>query len=1177
MTVYNGMQSSRHLLLILLLVVFWSCQNQKTVRKDTLFQLVSSDSSGIDFVNRITPDDSINILTYEYLYNGGGVGIGDFNKDGLPDVVLTGNRVPCRLYINKGDFHFEDITSSSGINTAGVWAYGVSIADVNQDGFPDIYISAGGVGNKDIFPNKLFINNGDLTFREAAKEYGLDDHGESIQAAFLDYDKDGDLDMYLLTGGGFERSAVTPRPLMKDGSNRNTDRLYRNDYDEKLGHPVFTDVSKEANIIEDGFGLGVSVLDINDDGWPDVYVTNDYLSPDLLYINNKDGTFSESASHYFKHTSHFAMGNDAGDVNNDGLTDIVALDMLPEDHYRHSLMFGPNQYDRFYIAVNLGYGYQYMRNTLQLNNGNGSFSEIGQLAGIYKTDWSWAPLLADLDNDGYQDIFITNGFGKDITDLDFVKFKTEINPNDAARKKVLTDSLALRPGIKVANYGYKNNGDNTFSKKSSEWGFDLPSYSNGSAYADLDNDGDLDLIVNNINDKAFVFRNTLNEKNDSTANYLRVTLKGPPHNQSATGSKVQIKYDHQVQVRYQSMTRGFMSSVEPFLHFGLGSAKSVDTLRVTWPDGKVSVLVNVPANQLIQVDYNNSVEPENTQGSSSPTYFTALPSNLIPYRHIENNFNDFNYQSLLPHKLSQQGPGIATGDINGDGREDIFVGGAYHQPGYFFIQQSNGTFKTRPFSTGDDLSEDMGCLLFDADNDHDLDLYVVSGGNEYYKGHERYQDRLYINDGKGDFVKSKDALPTMLSSGSCVVAGDYDQDGDLDLFVGGRVVPGSYPEAPESYVLQNNRGKFTDVTEALMPGLQHIGMITDARWTDFNNDHQLDLVLTGEAMPLTLLMNRQGSFSNAIEQAGLKDTDGFWNSLVAGDFDNDGDIDYVAGNLGLNSPYKVSAKEPMTICYADYDNNGSVEPFIGCYEDGVSYPVPSLDILTQQVPLLKKHILYYRDYARTTTEQLITLTGTKEYKTLYCKTFQTTLFENKGDGTFNVKPLPREMQLAPVYGMVTTDINGDGNTDLLAVGNSYSNEVVSGRYDAMIGLALLGDGNNNFKPLNLKQSGFFVDGDAKGIARCETSRGSLFVVTQNNDSLKVLKPTEAEKSKRLFAKPGESYAILTMEDGRKQKAEFYYGTTYLSQSSRSIVVTAAVQAVGFYDGQGKLLRKVDVN
>lgn len=1161
---------------LLFAIIISSCSKNKKQAKDTLFDLVSSEHSGIDFINQITTDDSINILNYEYLYNGGGVGVGDFNNDSLPDIFFTGNMLPCRLYINKGNLQFADLTEPSTIDTRGVWAYGVSVIDINQDGWQDIYLSAGGMGNKDAFPNKLYINQGDLTFKESAKEYGLADPGESIQAAFFDYDRDGDLDMYLLTGGGFERPPVVPRPILKDGTARNTDRLYRNDFDEEKRHPFFTNVSKDAGIVEEGFGLGIAILDVNEDGWPDVYVTNDYLTNDLLYINNQDGTFSEKAALYFKHTSHFAMGNDAGDINNDGLIDIVALDMLPEDYYRRKLMFGPNQYDRFYFSISQGYSYQYMRNTLQLNNGNGSFSEIGQLAGIHKTDWSWAVLLADLDNDAYKDIFITNGFGKDVTDLDFVKFRNEASQTMSGGqiRKAYVDSLNVRPGIHVPNYAYKNNRDYTFSKVSERWGFDMPSYSNGAAYADFDRDGDLDLVVNNIDKEAFLYRNNLIEKKIQASNFLRIKLIGPLHNRSALGAKVELKYDSQIQVGYHQVVRGFESSCEDVLHFGLGSAFKIDTVLITWPDGQTSKILNVEANQVIYPDYSEVKKEEAKKTEGVDPLFRSVASSKFNFKHIENEFNDFNRQALLLHKLSQEGPGIAVSDINGDGLEDFFVGSGYGASPHFFVQQKGGTFIKRVFDTEDDPSEDLGCILFDADGDGDEDLYVVSGGNEFYVDHKNYQDRLYKNDGRGNFKRDNDALPNTLSSGSSVVACDYDRDGDLDLFIGGRVVPNAYPTAPRSYLLQNNKGKFIDVTEDIAPGLSTIGMITSALWTDHNNDNAPDLIVVGEAMPLTVFENHDNKFSNVSASLGLNDTEGFWNSIVAGDLDNDGDTDYIAGNAGLNGPYKASPKEPITIHHTDFDNNGSVDPLVAHYENGQVYPAASLDILTQQIPSLKKRILFYRNFARASMTDILNMTGKKEYKTLYCKTLKTSVLKNNGSKGFEVVPLPVMAQTSPVYGMVTEDVNLDGNLDILLVGNSYVPDVVTGRHDAFIGLVLAGDGKGNLSPIKPRESGFFIDGDAKGMVKINIGNESHVIVTQNNDSLSVLSYNKLYSGRIVEPKKREVYAMITFNDGRKRKIEFSAGHTYLSQSSNHFRITDQTVSAEFFNKEGKSVRKL---
>ena len=1165
------------------LVAVSACDNQVEQQADTLFVLVPPDSSGVDFVNQITPSDQVNILTYEYLYNGGGVGIGDFNNDGYQDLVLAGSQVPSKLYINKGKsaksgFSFEDKTATSGIGPHENWAFGVSIVDINQDGLQDIYFSMGGPGNRNNFPNQLFVNMGlddsqNPRFEEKASEYGLADPGHSIQALFFDYDRDGDLDMYQLTGGGFERSPNNPAPIIKDGSARNTDRLYQNDLDAKAGHPVFKDVSKDAGVLQEGYGLGVSLADFNEDGWPDLYITNDYLTNDELYINNRDGTFTESVSKYLKHTSHFAMGNDIGDINNDGLMDLIALDMLPEDHFRRKLMFGATQYNKFYYAVNHGYTHQYMRNTLQLNNGNGSFSEIGQLSGIYKTDWSWAVLLADLDNDQFQDVFITNGFGKDVTDLDFVKFRSNMTSevkNESLRRKILLDSLASRPGIKVSNYAYRNMGDLLFRDVSASWGFQVPAYSNGAAYADFDNDGDLDLVVSNLDQVASVYRNTQREKHPLTSNYLRLKLQGTPLNQSAWGSKVEVRYEGIVQSKYKTTIHGFQSSMEDILHFGLDSTKVIDTLIVHWPDGKASMQTGLKSNQVLQVDYRNaSFFPE--KNKTVKTVFKEV-RNKINYQHVENDFVDFNHEPLLPHKLSQEGPGMAVGDVNGDGREDLFIGGALLKSGKVFLQTVGGSFDSHDLSAEDIETEDMGALFFDADNDGDLDLYVVSGGNEYNAHHRHYQDRIYFNNGKGIFTKNDEALPVTNASGSCVVAADYDHDGDLDLFVGGRVLPGSYPKSPRSYLLNNDgTGNFLDVTAKVAADLEQPGMVTSALWTDFDKDSWMDLVLVGEYMPVSFFRNVEGK-KFIRHDSGLTDTEGWWKSITAGDFDNDGDMDYLAGNFGVNSHYRASAEEPINVTFKDFDSNGALEAITSYYEDGINYPIASMDVLTNQLPLLKRKILFHRTYANTSTDQLLGIAGKEDAGILYCKTLESIYIENVGAGKFQRRSLPLKMQFAPVYGMLTADVNVDGNLDFIAVGNSYAPDVVSGRCDAFIGQVMEGDGQGNFIPLPVARSGFFVQGDAKSLIQISSGSRLLMAVAQNDDSVKTFEPMHGLRLKEIVPTKNEVTAVMTLKNGKISRKEVGYGTTYLSHSTRRIVITPQVKKVELFANTSFLLQ-----
>jgi enediyne biosynthesis protein E4 len=1173
------------ILLILAGAVITGCTRNKNstknqIEKNTLFQLVSPDTSGIRFANNITSSDTVNLFSFEYMYNGGGIGIGDFNKDGLSDIFFCGNQVPSRLYINKGNFHFEDITTTAGISISRGCPFGVSVVDINQDGLPDIYVSVGGPGLEDVYPNKLFINqgpdkNGKAHFSEMANEYGLADSGQSIQAVFFDYDHDGDLDMYQLTGGGFDKSPNVPAPIIKDGSAKNTDRLYRNDFNKSLGHPVFTNVSKQAGIVEEGFGLGVSLIDINEDGWQDVYVTNDYISNDLLYINNKNGTFTESAQQYFKHTSHFAMGNDVGDINNDGLQDVVVADMLPDDHYERMLMFGPNQYDKFYYAISQGYSYQYMRNTLQLNRGNGKFSEIGQLAGMYKTSWSWAPVFADLDNDGYQDLFITNGFGKNITDLDFVKYRSDVMKSDDPKKqaRVLMDSLSARPGIKTHPYAYKNNGDYTFTNVSRQWGFDVSTYSNGVVYADLDNDGDLDMITNNIDEPAHVYRNTVKEKStEGASNFLRLLLKGPPNNNAATGSRIDIKYGNQIQTRNLNTIRGFQSSVEPFLHFGLGNRQLVDTVIITWPDNKQSILTNIKANQLLAVDYSTAILKNSKQPlKTTNTVFTEIATSALQiyYKNKHVDFNDFNYERLLPRKYSEGGPGIAVADMNGDGLEDFFVGGVYGQSGEIYLQNKSGTFTGHTLGNAKDYSQDAGCLLFDADADGDADLYVASGGNEFTDKDPRYQDRLYINDGKGNFIIDATALPSMLSSKSCVVAADYDADGDNDLFVGGAVTPGFYPVTPTSYILQNNKGKFTDVTEITAPGLRKIGMVTSALFTDIDNDLKPDLLVVGEWMPVCVFKNTNGKFTNTTVASGLQNTEGWWQSIVSGDFDNDGDMDYIVGNWGLNTPYKASLKKPVSVCFTDFDHNGSIDPIVCYFQEGINYPVAPWDFIVEQIPSLRKKFPTYASYSAASMEKLLFALDTKGMQTLTCKMLHSVYLQNTGNNKFAIKQLPIEAQFAPIFGMLAEDVNLDGNLDLITVGNFYGTEVITGNYDASQGLVMYGDGKGNLKPANITATRFIADKNSKGIVRIQTiNKSSLIIVTNNSDSVNVFKYNRKGIYKHLYPTPNEKYATVIFKNNTQQKIELYAGNCHLSQSSKCIVISPQIKHLNLFTGNG---------
>jgi enediyne biosynthesis protein E4 len=1162
----DGFKRHLFILFICLALSVSSCQKDK---EDPLFILLAPGETGIDFANTITENDSINLLDYEYVYNGGGVAVADINVDGLPDLFFSGNMVPSRLYLNQGNMRFKDITGSAGI-TGDNWATGVAVADVNADGFPDLYVCSAGKVAEEKRANLLYINNGDNTFTESAQQYGIDDTGFSTMAAFLDYDLDSDLDLYVLTYGNDTWNTNIVYPKVTDGSGKATDRFYRNN-----GDGTFTNISKEAGILIEGYGLGVSVCDINQDRWPDIYVSNDYADDDFIYINNHDGTFTESASKYLNHTSHFAMGNDVADFNNDGLADIVVVDMEPEDHTRQKLFSMTKNYDRFMMSLRMGYLPAYMRNTLQLNNGDGSFSEIGQLAGIHHTDWSWAPLLADLDNDGNKDLFVTNGYPKDIMNRDFLvynkysgSFQSVNNPTLEQQHRYRLQAINELQGSKVLNYLYRNNGDLTFSKMSEEWGFDRPTFSNGAAYADLDADGDLDLAINNINDPAFVYENRCNEITKN--NYLRLKLVGDSLNHFALGATVKM-YAGKNAVQYLEdyPYRGFQSTVESVLHFGMGTNTKADSIVIRWPDDRYTVLKDVPVNQILTLHQRDGAKRHSQRVERSrPFFHNTTEAADIEYVHKETDNNDFKTQPLLPHKLSQSGPGIAAADVNGDGLSDFYVGGSQQFPGQIHIQKPDGTFIVKPFRQNQG-GDDTGCLFFDADGDGDEDLYIASGGNEQMAGTSYYQDHLYLNDGAGNFTHDPGALPKMFESGSSVVASDWDMDDDLDLFVGGRVHPGNYPLPGKSYLLRNDGGKFSDVTEEVAgPGFARMGMVNSALWTDYNNDRQPDLIVAGEWMPVTIFRNSGGHFTNVTSTVGLDKYTGWWNSIVSADFDNDGDTDYIFGNTGKNSPYKPQRTEPLTMYMKDFDHNGKQEGLLTYYTQGKQQTVHSRDEITDQINFMKKRFPRYENFANADFSSLLTREELKGSYELRCETFESIYLLNNGNGTFAVNTLPMQAQFAPLFGMVAVDGDDDGNIDVVAVGNSYATEISVGRYDACFGVFLKGDGKGNFKTLPSSESGFFLRGDGKGLATAFDPQGHLVILsTQNGGPVQAFGTQSTRKTLRPSTM--DAYAEVILKNGKRRMYELQYGNTYLSQSDRVLMLPDDVAEVRLISTAGK--------